>query len=261
MNNYRDLFELSGRHAVVMGAGSGIGRIVAECLAAFGAPVLAADLNGEAAALTAESIRAAGGEARSLAVDMTDPQAVAALTEAHGGAHILVCSAAMHCRKGVMDFTEEDMDRVLNLNVKSALRLMRGFGQAMAARGRGSIITFSSIRARVHEPGTSLYGASKAAVASLVKALATEFGPHGVRVNAIAPSPVDTPMVASVKANPAWYDAYARKTVLRRWAQPHELLGPVMLLASDAGAFITGSELLVDGGWLAADGRFDPPLR
>jgi NAD(P)-dependent dehydrogenase (short-subunit alcohol dehydrogenase family) len=94
----------------------------------------------------------------------------------------------------------------------------------------------------------------------MLRALATELGHRNVRVNVIAPGVVETPLTEPIKSNAAWYRAYAEKAILRRWAQPSEMVGPVLLLASDAGSYITGSYLLVDGGWTAADGRFDPPL-
>jgi NAD(P)-dependent dehydrogenase (short-subunit alcohol dehydrogenase family) len=129
----------------------------------------------------------------------------------------------------------------------------------MVARGGGSIIGFASIRASVTEPGQSVYSATKAGLVQLLRTAAAEFGPHGVRVNAIAPGVVETPLTQQIKDDPVWYDAYAAKSALGRWATAEEMAGAVVYLAGDAAGFVTGSVLYVDGGWTAVDGRFDPP--
>jgi NAD(P)-dependent dehydrogenase (short-subunit alcohol dehydrogenase family) len=120
-------------------------------------------------------------------------------------------------------------------------------------------VVLSSIRGRTVEPGQSVYAATKAGAEMLVRTAAAEFGPHGVRVNAIAPGIVETPLTEQIKADPAWYRAYAEKGALGRWSRPDELAGAVVYLCSDASSFVTGSTLAVDGGWTAVDGRFTPP--
>jgi NAD(P)-dependent dehydrogenase (short-subunit alcohol dehydrogenase family) len=130
----------------------------------------------------------------------------------------------------------------------------------MAERGSGSIIAFSSIRAQVVEPGQGVYAATKAGTVQMFRALAAELGTRGVRVNVVAPGVVETPLTAQIKDYPEWYEAYAEKSILGRWAKPHELAGAVVYLASEASSYVTGSFMLVDGGWTAADGRFAPPL-
>jgi NAD(P)-dependent dehydrogenase (short-subunit alcohol dehydrogenase family) len=130
----------------------------------------------------------------------------------------------------------------------------------MAGRGRGSIIAFSSIRSLTVEPGQGVYAATKAGIVQLIRAFASEMGANGVRANAIAPGVVDTPLTAPIKQNAEWYDGYSRKSILGRWAKPEELAGMVVYLASDASSYVTGAVMLVDGGWTAADGRFQPPL-
>ncbi len=130
----------------------------------------------------------------------------------------------------------------------------------MAERGSGSIVAFSSIRGMLVEPGQSIYAATKSGTVQMVRALADELGQRNVRVNALAPGIVETPLTAQIKNSPEWWDAYANKSILGRWAQPHEMVGMIVYLISDAGSYTTGSWMFVDGGWTAADGRFTPPL-
>ena len=142
---------------------------------------------------------------------------------------------------------------------RAAFDLVRAFAPGMVARGRGSIVAFSSIRAVTVEPGQGVYAATKAGLVQLLRTAAAEFGPHGVRVNAVAPGIVDTPLTAQIKAVPEWASAYAGKSALGRWARPDELVGAVVYLVSDASSFVTGTQLFVDGGWTAIDGRYTPP--
>ena len=129
----------------------------------------------------------------------------------------------------------------------------------MTASGTGSIVLVSSIRSQVVEPGQSVRAATKAGIVQLVRTAAAEFGPAGVRVNALAPGIVESPLTAPIKSQPAWYDAYAAKSVLGRWATPDEMVGPTIFLVSDAASYVTGTVLFADAGWTAADGRFQPP--
>jgi NAD(P)-dependent dehydrogenase (short-subunit alcohol dehydrogenase family) len=130
----------------------------------------------------------------------------------------------------------------------------------MTKQRRGSIVVFSSIRARVVEPGQSVYAMTKAGIVQLVRTAAAEFGTAGVRVNAIAPGVVETPLTAPIKAHADWYDAYANRNALKRWARADEMVGPTLFLACDAASYVTGTILYADGGWTAIDGRFTPPL-
>ncbi|WP_037367431.1 SDR family NAD(P)-dependent oxidoreductase [Amycolatopsis orientalis] len=249
--NYAGLFRMDGRRAVVLGAGSGIGREAARALAAHGASVICADRDVAAARET--------GVGEAYEIDLLAPGAVAAAATELGPLDAVVLTAATNVRKRLLDYTREEFDRVVELNLGVAFEVLRAFGAPMVAQGRGSIIGFSSIRGTTVEPGQGPYAATKGGLVQLFRTAAAEFGPSGVRVNAIAPGVVETPLTAQIKARPEWYDAYAQKGALGRWARADELAGAVVYLASDASTFVTGSVLAVDGGWTAVDGRFDPP--
>lgn len=260
MYDYKKLFDLTGRKALVVGAGSGIGEAVAYGLAAHGAHVLCGDLKLDAAQKAAEQIRSTGGNADAVAIDIGSGDSVKSVIDANTDLDVLVSTPAINVRKQLLDMSEEEFDRVMTLNLKGTFRLITAAGRNMKARGKGSIIAFASIRAHVVEPGQGVYAATKAGVLQMCRALAAELGPNGVRVNAVGPGVVDTPLTAPIAANKEWYDAYAKKSALGRWAKPHELAGAAVYLASDAGSFVTGTLTIVDGGWTAVDGRFTPPL-
>jgi len=258
------LFRLDGRVALVAGAASGIGLAAAEGLAAAGALTICADINGPGAEEAARRIREAGGQSESLALDVTDAAAVAQafgdMEARHGQIHAVVSTPAVNIRKRLLDYTSADLEKVLRLNLAGGFHMLQAAGRHMLAHRSGSIILFSSMRAVTVEPGQSIYATTKAGLIQMVRGLAVELGPAGVRVNCIAPGVVETPLTAPIKDKPEWYAAYSARNALNRWAKAEEMAGPVVFLASDAASYVTGTVLFADGGWTAIDGRFAPPV-
>jgi len=260
MTDLSTLFRLDGRVALVAGAASGIGRAAALGLAAAGATVVCADLNREGAEETAREI----GNAESHLLDITDQANVTRVVEdiqrRHGRIDVLVSTPAVNVRKPLLRYTAEEFDKVLRLNLKGTFLIAQAVGRVMSREKRGSIILLSSIRSVTVEPGQGAYAATKAGLVQMARALAAELGPDGVRVNCVAPGVVETPLTEPIKSQPDWYNAYASKNALGRWAKAIEMAGPIVFLASDAASYVTGTVLFVDGGWTAIDGRFTPPV-
>ncbi len=254
------MFDLTGKVAAIIGGGSGIGRAVTLGAVEMGATVICLDVAHDAAAAVAEQ---AGGATESGPINITDVASVDhafnAITAKHGRLDIVICTPSINVRKKILDYQDDELARVLEVNMKGNFNVLRAAGRIMVAQRRGSIVLFSSIRSLVVEPGQSVYSATKAAILQLARGAACEFGPYGVRVNCVGPGVVETPLTAPIKANAAWYDAYAAKSALGRWAQPEEMVGPTLFLASDAASYVSGTILYADGGWLAQDGRFTPP--
>jgi NAD(P)-dependent dehydrogenase (short-subunit alcohol dehydrogenase family) len=257
------LFDLGGKTAAVIGAASGIGEAAAHGCARHGAHVVCFDVNEDGARRVADAINHDGGQADAALLDIRDSAGVDAacadLDVRHNGLDIMICTPSINVRKPILKYADEELARVLDVNLKGSFNVLRAAGRVMTARRRGSIILFSSIRSQVVEPGQAVYAATKAGILQLVKTAAAEFGPFGVRVNAVGPGVIETPLTAPIKANQAWYQAYAAKSVFNRWGRADEMAGPTVFLASDAASYVTGTILFADGGWLAADGRFTPP--
>ena len=258
-----DMFRLDGKVVVVIGAGSGIGASVAKGVAQQGGTTICWDVNGDTAAATAAAIRTEGGRAESGAVDITDEAGLNAALDgvvtAHKALDGLVCTPAINVRKSILKYSGDEFDRVVKVNLRGNFNVLQSAGRLMVPQGFGSVVLFSSIRSIVTEPGQSVYSMTKAGILQLVKTAATEWGTTGVRVNAVGPGVIETPLTAPIKQNPDWYGAYAMKNPMNRWGQASEMAGPTVFLLSDAASYVTGTILYADGGWLAADGRFTPP--
>ncbi len=259
-----DMFRLDGKVIAVIGAGSGIGEAVARGAADQGAAYVAClDVNEQGARGVSAGIAERGVKSDAWLVDVTDETAVAsafsAIVTAQTSLDAVVCTPAINVRKPILKYSGDEFDRVVKVNLRGNFNVLQAAGRIMTAQKSGSIVLFSSIRSLVTEPGQSVYSMSKAGIVQLVKTAATEWAMDGVRVNAVGPGVVETPLTAPIKNNREWYDAYAKKNPMQRWAQASEMVGPTLFLLSDAASYVTGTIIFADGGWLAADGRFTPP--
>jgi NAD(P)-dependent dehydrogenase (short-subunit alcohol dehydrogenase family) len=253
------LFDWKGRVVAVVGASSGIGEAVARGAAREGSRVIALDVDEKGLESVCGRIREAGGSADWKRLDIRNRADVEAAFESAGDLDGVVSTPGINVRKRVLDYSDAELDRVIDVNLKGNFHVLQAAGRVLSARKKGSIVLFSSIRSLVVEPGQSVYAATKAGVVQMVRGLAVELGPYSVRVNAVAPGVVETPLTAPIQSKPDWYRAYAEKNALKRWASAEEMVGPTLFLLSDAASYVTGTVLFVDGGWTAVDGRFDPP--
>lgn len=245
-------FRLDGRRALVTGASSGIGLGAAVALAGAGAAVtLVARRAAELEALR-NALRAGGAQAEARAVDITDLDATAALVAAEGPFDVLVNAAGLARHAPALDTTPADYDAAMNLNLRAAYFLTRAVAAGLIAAGRpGSLIQISSQMGHVGGPDRAVYCASKHALEGMTKAMALEWGPHGIRVNTICPTFIRTPLAEQTLRDPARRAWILSKIRLGRLGEVEDVMGPVVFLASDASALMTGTHLLIDGGWTA----------
>ena len=254
------LFDLKGKVALVTGATGGLGLAIAQAMADHGASVLASDLDPVLCARLVERIRRSGGVAHDLAADLSKVEGAAALAAAalavYGRVDVLVCNAGMQGPAGpIGQASPADWQRVMDLNLRAAMELTTALLPKMAANPGSSVVLMSSIAGLRGNKAIGLYGLSKAALAQLARNLAVEWGPLGVRVNSISPGLIRTPLSASFIDNPAAIERRLSLTPLRRVGEPHEIAGVAVMLASAAGGFITGHNLVVDGGTTISDGN------
>lgn len=245
-------FRLEGRRAVVTGAGRGLGRASAHALAEAGAHVIAVARSAdELAALVAE-ITAAGGSAEAAPCDVMDMAALAALFDDRPAAHVVVNNAGTNKPMQAFDVTVDDFDLIMDLNVRAAFFVAQAAARAMVRDGTGgSIINMSSQMAHVGGPRRAVYCASKHAVEGFTKVMAAEWAEHGIRVNTICPTFVETPMTKPFLSEPGFKETVEQAILLGRVGQVEDVMGAVVYLASDASALVTGAPLMLDGGWTA----------
>ena len=253
---YLELFSLKGKIAVVTGAARGIGFATADALSEAGATVVITDMNGEAAAKAADELRAKGRNADSQVLDVTDPRAVeavhAAIVAKHGRVDILVNNAGI----AISNRPAETMDdqtwlKVLDVNLNGVFWCCRTFGKAMLDQGGGTIVNVGSMSADiVNRPQEQAqYNASKAGVHHLTKSLAADGATRNIRVNAVAPTYIETDLTRYVYDDPEMMKHWIGNTPMNRMGQPSEIAAVILFLASDAASLMTGSIVSVDGGY------------
>jgi NAD(P)-dependent dehydrogenase (short-subunit alcohol dehydrogenase family) len=250
-------FRLNGRLAVVTGAARGIGRAIAERLAAAGADVVIADMDEAEGRKTASVIAETGATARFVRVDVTDRDNVARACEAicseFGVPHVLVNNAGVVRNAPATEMSWDDWKTVIDIDLGGVFTCSQLFGRRMVEAGRGAVVNISSMCGEivVHPQPQVSYNAAKAGVNLLTKSLAVEWASQGVRVNAVAPGYTATELTLKGRSNPEWFGTWMRMTPMNRLGEPREIANAVLFLAADASSFITGTVLTVDGGYTA----------
>ena len=244
--------RLDGRRAVVTGASSGIGFGAAAALAEGGAEVWLVARRAAELEEACESIRHVGGRAHSQILDITDLDATAAFITSVGPIDILVNSAGLARHTAALDTTPEDYDAAMNLNLRAAFFITREVARSLIdAKKTGSLINVSSQMGHVGGPQRAVYCANKHALEGMTKAMALEWAPFGIRVNTLCPTFIRTPWTKDVLEDPERHAWVLSKIKLGRVGEIEDLMGPIVFLASDASAMVTGTHLIVDGGWTA----------
>jgi NAD(P)-dependent dehydrogenase (short-subunit alcohol dehydrogenase family) len=248
--------RLEGRIALVTGAASGIGRATARLFAEEGAHVYLADVNGAGAEIAAAELVKARLAAQAVTADVSLGQDVTAMFRAvekgHGRLDVLVNNAGLNVRGDFRHLSDADWARIREVNLDGVVRVARDGFELLKASGRGSLINVASIMAHRGLRQLTAYSATKGAVTALTRGLAVEYAPFGIRVNALCPGFVHTPLTARALKNPAIEKALVESTALRRLGQPEEIAKAALFLAGDDASYVTGAELAVDGGMAAA---------
>ncbi len=249
------LFDLTGRVALVTGGNKGLGKAMARGFAEAGADVVIASRHEKELKTALDEILAGtGGQGAYCVTDVSVREDVKKLAqfalEKMGRVDVLVNNAGMNAPQAIDAITDDTWDRVLEVNLSSVMALTRELVPQMKQRRWGRVVHISSIMGQVSKEKRNVYSATKAALIGMARASALDLGPFGVTVNCIAPGPFMTDMPMSVLSDPE-KQAFADRTALGRWAQPRELVGPVLMLCSEAGSYVTGQTLFVDGGYLA----------
>jgi NAD(P)-dependent dehydrogenase (short-subunit alcohol dehydrogenase family) len=250
-----NVFDLAGRVALVTGGSKGLGLAMARGLVEAGADVVISSRHeGELRAALEVILRDTERRGRYVVADMARRDDVRRLgqdaVELMGKVDILVNNAGSNVPQAIDEIQDADWDHILEVNLSSVMALTRALVPPMKARRWGRVIHVSSIMGFISKAGRNVYSATKSALLGLARASALDLGAYGVTVNCLAPGPFLTDLPGRLLA-PSEKEEFARLTALGRWGDPRELVGPVLLLASDAGSYITGQALVVDGGWLA----------
>lgn len=250
-----EMFSLAGKSVLLTGAGGAIGSVLARSLAACGAIVGLQDIAEAKVTDVAAEIKAAGGTAYTFEADLSSTDACASLiaeaSAAMGAINVLVNCAGINRRKPIDDVTPEDFDAIVAVNMRAVFFLSQAVHPVMKAQGGGAIVNISSLSARYSFNTISVYAATKAAVTSMTRSFAREWVADGIRVNCIEPAVVQTEFTAPLWDDPkrsVWFKEF---TPIGRLAQPHELVGAVVYLASDASSYVTGQSITIEGGILA----------
>lgn len=245
-------FRLDGKRALVTGAGRGLGLAAAAALAQAGAHVVLAARSEDEIAQAAGAIKAAGGSAEAMCLDVTSTESAAQTIAAKGPFDILFNNAGTNRPKPVAEVTEADYDAVLDLNLKAAFFVAQAVAKGMIHSKRpGSIVHMSSQMGHVGGQNRTLYCASKWGIEGLSKAMALDLAPYGIRSNTIAPTFIETPMTRPFLEDEAFRTSVLAQIKFGRLGQVEDVMGAIVFLASDAAALVTGTSLVVDGGWTA----------
>lgn len=247
------LTDLTGRTALVTGAAQGIGAACVDALARAGATVVLTDIDRDRAMATAADFTSAGLSVRAEHLDVTDTASVDAVAARLPELDIAVCNAGIAHNVPAEDMTDADWQRMIDINLTGVFRCCRAFGRTMLGRGHGAIVNVGSISGQiVNTPQPQChYNAAKAGVHHLTKSLAVEWASRGVRVNAVAPTYIATPLLEGLGVPLAWRERWTDLTPMSRLGQPHEIAAVVVFLASDAASLMTGAVVVADGGYTA----------
>ena len=247
--------KLDGRVAVITGASKGLGKAMALALGAAGASIALVSRNIEQLNQVGRAVKDAGGEARVFQADVSEEDQVRKLERdvlgAFGKVHILINNAGINIRKPLVEFTLEEWRRVLDTNLTSVFLMCRSFIPGMKGAGYGRVLNMTSTMSWVSLPGRAAYSASKTALLGVTRALALELAPDAITVNAISPGPFGTEMNTVLMQNPEMNQQFLSKIPLGRWGRVEEIGQLALYLCSEDAGFITGTDIVIDGGWCA----------